>query len=85
MPSPSIRKLSPSLKTELTRLKTGTAPERQRYLNALSAMNKVMSDPLHADFRKDLPGNYKAVDGLQQYRLFFESCQPLRHTKLAQM
>lgn len=72
------RKIAPSLLRELTRLKSGTAPEHQRYVNALAAMNKVMSDPLNVEFRKVLPDNYKAVDVLQQYRLFFKIIQPLK-------
>lgn len=66
------RKLAPSLLAELTRLKNGNASEKQRYVNALAAMNKVMSDPVHPDFRKALPESYKAADVLQQYRLFFK-------------
>jgi hypothetical protein len=66
------RKLSKSLLLELARLKMGSVSEKQRYQNALSAMNKVMSDPLSHDFKKNLPDSYKAVDVLQQYRLFFK-------------
>ena len=71
MPSQYQRKIAPNLNIELKRLKAGNAAEKQRYENALSAMNKVMADPLHFDFRKNLPQNYKAADVLQQYRLFF--------------
>jgi len=66
------RKLAPSFLAELTRLKNGTVAEKQRYANTLAAMNKVMSDPVHAEFRKNLPESYKAADVLQQYRLFFK-------------
>jgi len=72
MPSPCQRKLATPLQRELERLKLGAAAERQRYVSALSAMNKVMADPLHADYRKNLPESYKAADVLQQYRLFFK-------------
>lgn len=71
MPSQYQRKIAPSLQVELKRLKAGNTAEKQRYENALSAMNKVIANPLHGDFRKALPQNYKAADVLQQYRLFF--------------
>jgi Toxin with endonuclease activity, of toxin-antitoxin system len=71
MPLQYQRRISPSLQTELKRLKSGREAEKQRYQNALSAMNKVMSNPVHPEFRKDLPQNYKAADVLQQYRIFF--------------
>ncbi len=71
MPLPYPRRIAPKLKVELSRLKSGNSAERQRYENALGAMNKVVSSPLHAQFRKELPENYKAADVLQQYRLFF--------------
>jgi hypothetical protein len=64
-------KLSEWLQAELDRLETGNNKERQRYRNAISAIIKVQSNPLNPDFNKDLPLNYKAVDVLQQYRLFF--------------
>jgi hypothetical protein len=72
MPSQYRRKLSPSFLVELTRLKSGNASERQRYENALVTMTRVMSDPVHPEFRKNLPDSYKAADVLQQYRLFFK-------------
>ena len=31
-----------------------------------------MANPLNPEFSKDLPDNYKAVDVLQQFRLFFK-------------
>jgi hypothetical protein len=37
----------------------------------LVTLNRVMSNPIHPEFRKDLPESYKAADVLQQYRLFF--------------
>lgn len=37
----------------------------------MTAISKVLADPLNSDFSKNLPSNYKAVDVLQQYRLFF--------------
>ena len=71
MPSQYQRRISPSLDAELKRLKVGTVLEKQRYQNALVAMKRVMSDPIHPEFRKTLPQNFKAVDVLQQTRLFF--------------
>ena len=38
----------------------------------MTSIAKVISNPLNIDFNKDLPENYKAVDVLQQYRLFFK-------------
>jgi hypothetical protein len=35
-------------------------------------MLKVLTDPLNREFSKDLPEGFKAVDVLQQYRLFFK-------------
>ena len=72
MPSQYQRKLAPSFQAELVRLKNGNASERQRYEGALIAMNRVMSNPIHADFRKILPQSYKAADVLGQYRVFFK-------------
>lgn len=46
--------------------------EQQRYHNAVDAMLKVMADPISREFSKNLPDGYKAVDVLQQYRLFFK-------------
>jgi hypothetical protein len=37
----------------------------------MSAVAKVLFNPRNTDFNKDLPRNFKAVDVLQQYRLFF--------------
>lgn len=74
---PNFRwQLAPSLKRTLERLKNGSAAERQRYENVSPAIFKVLSDPLNADFRKNLPEGYKAVDVLQQYRLFFRVIRP---------
>ncbi len=64
-------KLSAWLDAEFDRLESGTSAEMQRYRNAMSAIAKVLSNPLNTDFNKDLPLNFKAVDVLQQYRLFF--------------
>jgi hypothetical protein len=65
-------KYSAWLNLELDRLEFGQKHERQRYNNSMSAIAKVISNPLNPDFNKDLPENYKAVDVLQQYRLFFK-------------
>ncbi len=71
MPSRYPHKLALSLKAELERLKNGDTNERQRHNKALVAINKAAQHPLHGDYKKDLPENYKAADVLQQYRLFF--------------
>ncbi|PWU19945.1 MAG: hypothetical protein C5B49_05105 [Bdellovibrio sp.] len=55
----------------MSRLKAGNPAEKQRYEKILSAIHRVMADPIHPQFRKDLPQNYKAADVLGQYRLFF--------------
>lgn len=65
------RKFSAWLEQELDRLENGNKAEQQRYRNTMSAVAKVLSNPLNTDFNKDLPRNFKAVDVLQQYRLFF--------------
>lgn len=65
-------KISSWLQKELERLETGSAAEKQRYRNVITALAKVEANPLNPDFNKDLPDNYKAVDVLQQYRLFFK-------------
>lgn len=65
------RKDRPWLKAYLTNLESGNAQQQQVARNATSAISKVLADPLHHDFKKELPQNYKAVDVLQQYRLFF--------------
>lgn len=64
-------KLSAWLDKELDRLQNGSKSEQQRYRNAMFAITKVLANPLNADFSKNLPQNFKAVDVLQQYRLFF--------------
>lgn len=66
------RKLAPWLSQEFERLKNGTESEKQRYKNIPDAMAKVMANPTNPEFSKVLPENYKAVDVLQQYRLFFK-------------
>ena len=71
MSNPLRHKLSAWLDTEFDRLETGTKTEQQRYRNAMSAIAKVLSNPINSDFNKDLPQNFKSVDVLQQYRLFF--------------
>ena len=71
MSNPLQYKLSTWLHAEFDRLEGGNRLERQRYNNAQTAIVKVLSNPLHSDFKKDLPENFKAVDILQQYRLFF--------------
>jgi hypothetical protein len=72
MPRQFRRSLAPSLRAELTRLESGTQAEQQRYRNTVDALLKVMADPIRREFSKDLPDGYKAVDVLQQYRLFFK-------------
>src|SRR5665213_3431628 len=66
------RKDSPWLREHLKKLQVGTPAEKQVLRNATQAISKALSDPLHHEFKKDLPDNYKAVDVLQQYRLFFK-------------
>ena len=66
------RELRKWLRDELQRLEQGNRTEKQRYTNAMSAMLKVMADPISREFSKTLPENYKAVDVLQQVRLFFK-------------
>lgn len=63
---------APELSVELNRLENGTVPEVQRYNNVTDAIFKVRSDPLSGEFVKQLPDEYKTVDVLQQYRLFFK-------------
>lgn len=70
------RRIAPSLERELVRLKDGNDAEKQRYKNVLPAMAKVESNPVNKDFNKILPQGYKAVDVLQQYRLFFRLVHP---------
>ncbi|MGK5082683.1 type II toxin-antitoxin system YhaV family toxin [Bdellovibrionota bacterium FG-1] len=72
MPRQYRRSLAPSLRAELIRLESGTKLEQQRSHNATNAILKVMANPISRDFSKNLPENYKAVDVLQQYRLFFK-------------
>ncbi len=72
MPRQYRRSLAPSLRSELARLESGNKAESQRYRNAVDAMLKVMADPISREFSKNLPDGYKAVDVLQQYRLFFK-------------
>lgn len=72
MPSLYRRKLAPSFQAELTRLKNGNASERQRHENVLVTLGRVMSNPIHQEFRKNLPESYKAAYVLQQYRIFFK-------------
>ena len=72
------RSLAPSLRTELSRLESGNKAERQRYVNAVNAILKVLAHPLSREFSKDLPDGYKAVDVLQQYRLFFKVVEGLQ-------
>lgn len=71
MPNVYPHNFSSWLKNEFDRLESGNTAEKQRLRNAYNAIAKVLSNPLNTDFNKDLPGNYKAVDVLQQYRLFF--------------
>ena len=53
---PNFRwQLAPSLRRTLERLKNGSAAERQRHENVAPAMFKVLSNPLSAEFRKNLP------------------------------
>ncbi len=77
------RKIASKLLEELKRLESGNRLERQRYNNAMTAMAKVMADPINPLFNKDLPENYKAVDVLQQYRMFFRVLHPTAATTVA--
>lgn len=71
------KELSQQLKLHLESLRDSRgAHQHQLYENALHAINAVMENPLNPNFRKNLPENYKAVDVLQQYRLFFRIVHP---------
>ncbi len=72
MPKPYRRELASSLRAELKKLAAGNKAEQQRCRNAQDAILKVLADPLNREFSKALPDGYKAVDVLQQYRLFFK-------------
>lgn len=56
---------------ELERLEQGTTEEKARARKFITAAKKVENDPLHHDFRKTLPDNYKAVHIFQQDVAFF--------------
>ncbi|MFV1984695.1 MAG: type II toxin-antitoxin system YhaV family toxin [Thiohalomonadales bacterium] len=60
------------IKNEFKRLEFGNDSEKQRFRNARTATVRVLQDPLAHTFKKNLPENYKAVNVLQQYRLFFK-------------
>lgn len=62
--------LSKDLKEELIRLRNGNADERQRYKNAEEAISRTLVDPVHV--HKHSLGDYKAVNVLAQYRVFYE-------------
>jgi mRNA-degrading endonuclease RelE of RelBE toxin-antitoxin system len=65
-------KLSPWLQDEVRRLENGSVDEKQRHRNIPDAIAKVMANPANPILNKDLPENYKAVNVLGQYRLFFK-------------
>lgn len=73
-------KFSSFLESELDKLCEGSEKEKQRYRNAMNAVARVMSNPIDRQFSKDLPDNYKAVDVLQQIRLFFKINNSLTET-----
>lgn len=66
------REYSNFVETELEKLRRGNTVEKQRYRNAMTTIERVMSNPLNRDFSKVLPDNFKAADVLQQYRIFFK-------------
>lgn len=66
------REYSNFVETELEKLRRGNTVERQRYRNAMTTIERVMSNLLNSDFSKVLPDNFKATDVLQQYRIFLK-------------
>lgn len=66
------RAQSKQVQDELKRLEVGNKKERQRFENAMEAITSVLINPLDQGYINYDLGQYRAVDVLAQYRLFFE-------------